>query len=197
MQILGTLTPKKKTIFNAQFATDATDSTGNFTTTNTGAVTFSGGRAVWTTGSPTQYLTTNEDLDWNHFKTLTVSTKVKFTTVEVGQAIWTICNAALDSYIRVRIAVGYFIVQVNGTDVTSNNAYSSGTDYVLTVKYYNTGVVRIYVNGILDGTGTVGTVPVLGAASRKLYIGYSPTFTFNSLVGDMDYLTIEEGGLHV
>lgn len=64
-----------------------------------------------------------------------------------------------------------------------------GTEYDLVVKYYGNGLTEIYVDGVLDGTGTL---PTLAADTRKLYIGYSPTFVTYSHNGTIDYLTVEE-----
>lgn len=181
----------QKTLFDAQFATDATDSTSRYTTTNTGGVTFSGGRAVWSTESPPRYLVTNEeDLDWDHTKTLVVSAQINSTSNGLGKPLWTISNAAADSYIRaIHFASGGSIaVQVNGTILLSTSLYPDGVDYTLVVKYYSNGLTEIYVNGVLDKSGTL---PTLAAASRKLYIGYSPTFTAYGLLGTMDYLKVE------
>lgn len=50
MRILGVVL--KRMTFNAQFASDASDSTGNYTTSVVNSVTFSGGNAVWSSQSP-------------------------------------------------------------------------------------------------------------------------------------------------
>ena len=181
-----------KTLFNAQFATDGSDSTGRYTTTNTGGVTFSGGKAVWSTESPPRYLVTNEDVDWDHSKTLVVSARINSTTgTGVSKALWAISNTAADSYIRAThlLSGGGIIVQVNGTNLLSTSTYPDGVDYTLVVKYYSNGLTEIYVDGVLDGTGTL---PTLAADTRKLYIGYSPTFVTFSHNGTIDYLTVEE-----
>lgn len=182
-----------KTLFNAQFATDSRDATGRYTTTNVGGVTFSGGRAVWSTESPPRYLVTNEDVDWDHSKTLVVSARINSTTgTGVGKALWTISNAAANSYIRaIQFAVtgAAIAIQVNGTTILSTSPAPEGTDYDLVVKYYSNGFTEIYIDGLLSGTGTL---PTLAAASRKLYIGYSPTFVTYSHNGTIDYLTVEE-----
>lgn len=178
-------------LFNAQFEADGIDSTGRFTTNNIGGVTFSSGRAVWSTESPARYLVTNEDLDWDHSKTLVVSAIINSTANGVSKSLWAISNTAANSYIRAvhLVGGGSISVQVNGTNVISTSAYPDGVDYTLVVKYYSNGLTEIYVNGVLDGSGTL---PTLAAASRKLYIGYSPTFTLGSHKGTMDYITVEE-----
>lgn len=179
-------------LFNAQFATGPIDSTGRYTTTNVGGVTFSGGKAVWSTESPPRYLVTNEDVDWDHSKTLVVSARINSTTgTGVSKALWAISNAAANSYIRAThlLSGGGIIVQVNGTNLLSTSTYPDGVDYTLVVKYYSNGLTEIYVDGVLDGSGTL---PTLAAASRKLYIGYSPTFVTFSHNGTIDYLTVEE-----
>lgn len=184
------VTTELKTLFNAQFATDGSDSSERFTTTNTGGVTFSGGRAVWAVSSPPRYLTTVEDFDWEHTNTLVVTTKVNISASGIGKSLWTISNSAADSYIRASYidANNSFAVQANGTNIFTSLSYPTGTDHTLVVKYYSTGFTEIYVNGVLDGTGSL---PVLAADSRKLYIGYSPTFTAYGLLGTMDYLKVE------
>lgn len=180
-----------KTAIDFQFATDSSDATGRYTTTNVGGVTFSGGKAVWSTESPPRYLVTNEDVDWDHSKTLVVSARINSTANGVSKPLWAISNAAANSYIRAThlLSGGGIIVQVNGTNLLSTSTYPDGVDYTLVVKYYSNGLTEIYVDGVLDGSGTL---PTLAAASRKLYIGYSPTFVTFSHNGTIDYLTVEE-----
>lgn len=192
MRILGIVSVGKRMTFNAQFASNASDSTGNYTTSIVNSVTFSGGNAVWGSQSPPAYIVTNgEGFLLN--KKLTVTTEVNVAPTGLGQPIWTIVNTALDSYIRlicITVGVGQFAVGVNGQNIGTADTYPAGTTHLVKVELYLNGLVNIYVNGSLAASGTV---PVFTPTSRKLYIGYSPTFTLFGFQGSMNYLTVEEG----
>lgn len=191
MRILGVV-PSKRMIFNAQFASDASDSTGNYTTSVVESVTFSGGNAVWGSQSPPAYIVTNEE-GFLLNKKLTVTTNVNVAVGAVGKPIWTIVNTALDSYIRlfcITAGSGSFAINTSGQNITTASTYPAGTFYTVKVELYLSGLVKIFVNGSL---ATSGTVPVLTAMNRKLYIGYSPTFSTFGFQGSMNFLTVEEG----
>jgi hypothetical protein len=191
--ILGIVSAGKRMTFNAQFASNASDSTGNYTTSIVNSVTFSAGNAVWGSQSPPAYIVTNEE-GFLFNKKLTVTTEVNVAPTGLGQPIWAIVNPALDRYIRltcITLGTGTFAVSVNGNSlVTTADVYPAGTTYLVKVEVYLNGLVKIYVNGILAGTGTV---PVFTPSGGQLYIGYSPTATLLGLQGSMNYLTVEEG----
>lgn len=190
MRILGVVL--KRMTFNAQFASDASDSTGNYTTSVVNSVTFSGGNAVWSSQSPPSYIVTNEE-GFLLNKKLTVTTEVNAAIGFAGKPIWTIVNTALDSYIRLvylTVGSGGFAINVVGQNISTAETYPAGATYTVKVELYLSGLVKIFVNGSLAGTGTVA---VFTPMPRKLYIGYSPTFITYGYQGIMNYLTVEEG----
>lgn len=141
---------------------------------------------------PPSYIVTNEE-GFLLNKKLTVTTEVNAAIGFAGKPIWTIVNTALDSYIRLvylTVGGGGFEINVVGQNISTAETYPAGATYTVKVELYLSGLVKIFVNGSLAGTGTVA---VFTPMPRKLYIGYSPTFITYGYQGIMNYLTVEEG----